>query len=449
MTSIDDITRQWDEFLTGFGEQDVELLLTAQRERGLLMHDRPVCLVARPHFVEADEYARHKQVVMVLSDAIRKARDYLVADREREAEHLGQYYDWIGELVSLEPAEIDHGAIARLDAFRTGEGLRFIEFNGDCPGGTDHNDGLARLFQETETFRAMAKKFSFEPLMLQPATSKALLDAWKEWGGTHAPTMAVVGWFEREGITPDSVLQGTKPLLNSGVGSIIAVEPSDLEFDGNHLSANGTKIDLVYRVMLTRDVLASRDDVRPLLDALAKQAVCMVNPFRSELMGHKALFALLTDPDAELGLDSTEQDVIRQHVPWGRLFREGMTTDAAGNRIDLVDYVVTNREDTVLKPTHEAKGDGVELGWQHDTESWGKVVKAGLESDFIVQKRIPTHQAQYPAAEPGTPLTAVYEDTDPFVARGELAGFLTRLSRSEIVNVSKSGSVVPTYVVRS
>ena len=205
---------------------------------------------------------------------------------------------------------------------------------------------------------------------------------------------------------------------------------------------------MVYRLMLTRDVLSSLDEVRPLLAALQQQAVCMINPFRSELMGHKALFALLTDPDVDLGLGSTERDIIREHVPWGRLLREVPTTDPNGETIDLVAYVTANQKDLVLKPTHEAKGDGVELGWQHSASSWEAAVRGAIESDYIVQKRVPTERVSYPGVEPGVPSKAVYEDTDPFVCRADLTGFLTRLSEAEIVNVSKGGSVVPTFVVQ-
>lgn len=86
---------RWDSTLARFGEGDVERLYSGQRARGLVMHDRPVCTVARPHFVDKKELSRHQHVVKVLSNALRKARDHLIADRQREAEHLGRYYDWI------------------------------------------------------------------------------------------------------------------------------------------------------------------------------------------------------------------------------------------------------------------------------------------------------------------------------------------------------------------
>jgi stress-induced morphogen len=79
-----------DSALARFAVRDVERLHSEQRNRDLLMHDRPVCSVARPHFVDKSELLRHRHVVNVLSNALRKARDHLIADRWREAEHLGR-----------------------------------------------------------------------------------------------------------------------------------------------------------------------------------------------------------------------------------------------------------------------------------------------------------------------------------------------------------------------
>ena len=448
MDQVRRVTDRWDDHLAKFGALDIDRLDGAQRERGLLVHGRPLCAVARPHFVIGGELSLHRHIVNVLSRSLVKARNHVMANREREAEHLGRFYDWIGDLMHLEPTNVDHGAITRLDAFRTASGLSFIELNADCPGGAGHNDGLVAVFQTLETFHAIRSEFALQPLLLQPAVGRALIEAWRDWGGTHQPTVALVGWFERFGTTADAVARDAESLLSSGIASVVAAEPGTLEFDGRRLVANGVEIDLVYRFLLTRDVLAARDEVKPLLSALRRNAVCMVNSFHAELMGHKALFALLTDPGIDLGLDEAEREVVRAHVPWGRLLRESSTLDPHGRSVDLVEYVVANRENLVLKPTHEAKGDGVELGWQHDTSSWEAAVRSAIASDYIVQQRVPTERVDYPLAEPGLPRRVMYEDADPLVTRGYLAGFLTRLSELEIVNVAKHGSVVPSFVVK-
>ena len=122
--------------------------------------------------------------------------------------------------------------------------------------------------------------------------------------------MAVIGWFEHLGTTTEAVAREAEYLRDSGIADIIAKEPGALEFDGRRLVADGMAIDLVYRHGLTRDVLAARNEVKPLLTAHRQNAVYMVNPFHAELMGHKALLALLTDPDIDLGLADVEREVI-------------------------------------------------------------------------------------------------------------------------------------------
>ncbi|MEM1360312.1 MAG: hypothetical protein AAGF94_01175 [Pseudomonadota bacterium] len=448
MTADQLVTALWDAQLAKTGASDIDRLHDLQHERGLLLKGRPLCSVARPHFVSESELKRQAHVVHVLSSALTKARDHVVADREREAEHLGRYYDWIGDLIALEPASTDHGAITRLDGFRAGNGLNFIEMNADAPGGAGHSDELAKVFQTLDTFHAINASHALEPLLLQPAVGRAIMEAWRDWGGTHAPTVGLIGWFERIGLSNEAVEHDAHPLLEAGAAKLVTTVPEALEFDGTRLRADGVEIDLVYRLMLTRNVLARRASVEPLLAALRENAICMINPFRAELMGHKALFALLTDPDIELGLTAAERAVVEDHVPWGRLLREGTTTAPNGQRVDLIEYLLKNRESLVLKPTHEAKGDGVELGWHHDAASWEATIKTGLATDYIVQHRVPMATVRYPSSEPGLTNRDMYEDSDPLVARGKLAGFLTRVSETEIVNVSKQGSVVPSFMVK-
>lgn len=442
------VTELWDAQLAKTGATDSDRLRDAQQNRGLSIKGRPLCSVLRPHFVSENELKRQSNVVQVLSTALTKARDHVIADREREAEHLGRYYDWIGDLLRLEPSTTDHGAITRLDGFQSLGGLNFIEMNADAPGGAGHNDGLAEVFQTLDTFRTINDSHELQPLLLQPAVGQALMEAWHDWGGTHPPVVGQIGWWKRLGTTAEAVASDGQPLLGAGIAKLVVTEPDALEFDGKKLRADGVEIDIIYRQILSRTVLAERAAHEPLLAALRANAVCMINPFRAELMGHKALFALLTDPDVDLGLNAAERAVIQDHVPWGRLLREGTTSAPDGTRVDLIEYMLENRDSLVLKPTHEAKGDGVELGWHHDASSWEIVIKTGLEEDYIVQHRVSMATVAYPCNEPGLPHRKMYEDSDPLVARGKLAGFLTRISESEIVNVSKQGSVVPSFLVK-
>ena len=166
----------------------------------------------------------------MIANALVKARDHVVADREREAAHLGQYYDWIGDLMHLENRGVDHGSIVRFDAFVTASELHFVELNADCPGGSDTNDRLAEIFQMLETYKEIDREFQLQPLQLRPRVGKAPVDAWREWGGKEAPRVALVTWFTRYGSSPESFELEAQVLQREGVQSIVAVEPNALDY---------------------------------------------------------------------------------------------------------------------------------------------------------------------------------------------------------------------------
>lgn len=156
---------------------------------------------------------------------------------------------------------------------------------------------------------------------------------------------------------------------------------------------------------------------------------------------------MLTDPERDFGFSAAERETIRGHVPWARLVVDGPSTDAAGNPVDLVEHLREQRRHLVLKPAHGFSGLGVTLGWREDDSAWERAVQAALDGDFIVQRRVELQREDYPSMEPGALARRLYEDTDPFMFRGEFGGLLTRLGTSEITNVHADGSVCASVAV--
>ena len=223
----------------------------------------------------------------------------------------------------------------------------------------------------------------------------------------------------------------------------VAAFPEDLEWRGGKLRAKGRTVDVLYRMMHTDDCLARAGEIAPLLQAVRERAVCMVNPFRSELLSHKFLFALLTDDGHDFGFTEEEAAAIRAHIPWGRILREDRTTDPSGQAVDLVDYVAGHRENLVLKPAHAAGGTGVHLGWACDQAQWADAVREALAGGYVVQEKVEVSREEYPCFEEGFPLKMFYEDTDPFHFPGGYSGVMTRISVAEITNMAQGGASSP------
>jgi uncharacterized circularly permuted ATP-grasp superfamily protein len=142
---------------------------------------------------------------------------------------------------------------------------------------------------------------------------------------------------------------------------------------------------------------------------------------------------------------------VRAHVPWTRLLREEKT-DRYGEAIDLVPWIRANRSALVIKPNDEYGGSGVTLGREADDASWDAAIQHALADPqaWIVQERIAVRRQGFlpMGARSGDQTQDMLVDLAPYLFRGRMAGFLTRLSSTGLANVTSGGGQVPAFVVR-
>jgi uncharacterized circularly permuted ATP-grasp superfamily protein len=157
----------------------------------------------------------------------------------------------------------------------------------------------------------------------------------------------------------------------------------------------------------------------------------------------------LSDERNQSLFTTDERAGIGAYVPWTRVM-ENRRTEHAGAPVDLVPFVVAQRERLVLKPNDDYGGAGIVLGWTVDAATWGQAVANALASPYIVQDRVEIPAEPYPSVVDGRVVFAErMMDTAPFVCHGDYAeGCLTRLSTAALLNVTAGGgSTVPTFVV--
>jgi uncharacterized circularly permuted ATP-grasp superfamily protein len=222
-----------------------------------------------------------------------------------------------------------------------------------------------------------------------------------------------------------------------------------LKFDNNRLRVGDFQIDIVYRRLLVNEYLPIIKEYPELLNAYRVGAICMVNSFRSKLIHKKALFAVLTDQRRAGLFSGEEQEAIRKHVPWTRLVR-AERSDYCGKEIDLIEHIKANPDKLVLKPNDDYGGHGITIGWNSDETAWHEALRAALANgDYLVQERVPTARETFPALQDDGTIEFAEQlvDLDPLLFNGKVGSAFTRLSFSELANVSSGGGMVPTFII--
>jgi hypothetical protein len=352
---------------------------------------------------------------------------------------------------------------SRLDAFLLPDSLKFAEYNGEAPAGAGYSETLAEIFRELPVMADFSRQYEVHSYPLSAKLLDALIASYFDWGGTSKqPQMAIVDWREVPTWSEFEILQARFERMGLPV---VLADPRDLVFNGKTLSAHGKKIDLLYRRILINDIVARREECAALVKAYEANAVCVANTFRCKIPHVKAFFAVLTDEQNAKLFSHGERDLIRQHIPWTRVV-DDVRTSHYGEPIELLSFIRGRRENLVLKPSDEYGGTGVTLGWETSETAWDVTIEKAVAAAaaggdagcWIVQERIPIRREVFPwitqhgTAEGNTPPDTVefkdmLVDFAPYLFRGKLAGFLTRLSATGLANVTSGGGQVPAFRV--
>jgi hypothetical protein len=417
-----------------------------QRGRGLFFGERPLCTVLRPRFLTSDQFRFLQQCVRLLLPAFDKAYRAAIADATLRAQ-LG-LLPQEEELMGYEPRFACPFPTSRLDAFFVSEQeLYFTEYNTETPAGAAYNDVLTEVFFGLPVMGAFLRRYRVVPLPARPGVLHALLDAYQQWlGRREPPRIAIVDW--REVPTFSEFVLFAEYFKSQGLPCVIA-DPREVEYRNGRLFAGDFHISLIYKRVLIDELLERGGLDHPLVRAVRDGAVCMVNPCRCKILYKKASLAVLSDERSAPLFTAAQRQAIAAHIPWTRRIEE-RHTEYAGQTIDLIPFVLRNRERFLLKPNDAYGGKGIVLGWQVDADVWEKAVTAALAEPFIVQQRINLPRETFPHWSEGRvcfidPML----DTNPFICNGEyMDACLTRISTEDLLNVTAGGgSTVPTFLI--
>ena len=408
-----------------------QALADGQREKQLMFGERPLCVALRPQLLTR---RRFEQAVLaaegvasalsalekaVLDDAVLRAELALESEEER--------------LAMADPGFRFSSPSVRLDSFFADQ-VRFVEYNAESPAGMAYSDNLTEVFKRLPVMQAFRKRFRGKFMPTRRRQLSVMLRAFKQWGKSTTPVIAIVDW---EGLPTAPEFEMFKAFFEeAGIRTLIC-DPRTLEFTRGKLHSQGTAVNLVYRRVLTSELLARGDDTRALRDAYMAGAVCVVNSFRAKLLHKKMSLALLSDERYERLYTPAQRAAVRRHIPWTRQVRPELAEDIARRRQTLV-----------LKPNDEYGGKGVVLGWTVDQAEWEAAIDVATRQSYVVQEAVEIPRVPFPIALDGIRYLDLAVDLDPYLFNGRAGGFMTRVSAAALLNVTAgAGSVVPTFVV--
>jgi hypothetical protein len=421
-----------------------EHLQRGQHAANLYFGDHPLSISLRPRLISAADWEYAIRAAEAIGEALGVLESALLNDSglRRELD-----LDPVEERLALaHPGCRLSSPSARLDSFFADD-VRYVEYNAESPAGMAFGDTLSEVMEGLPVMERFRQRWRLRSLPTRQAQLDCMLAAFAEWGGADLPSVAIVDWKGLPTVAEFEMFRDY--FLANGLPCIIA-DPDSLSYDGKRLrSEDGTEITIVYRRVLTSELLAHGGGTDALCQAYLDGNVVVVNTFRAKLLHKKMSLALLSDDRYASLFTPPQRLAIDRHIPWTRRLEDGGSTRQGADIVDLPAYVVEHREKLVLKPNDEYGGKGVVLGWTVDDHEWEQVVRMALHETYVVQEAVPVPREQWPLAVGGSvEMVDMAVDMDPYLFGGRVGGALIRLASSALLNVTAgTGSVVPTFVV--
>ncbi|HEX5964866.1 MAG TPA: hypothetical protein VFY51_03010 [Pyrinomonadaceae bacterium] len=413
----------------------------------LIFGGRRLSPYLRPHFVSETDFARICGICETVWSAIQKVKDAAVAD-SNVIDDLG-LTDIERELVAIDPGYTAVSPTSRLDSFLTSQAYSFVELNGESPAGIAYADAAYDIFSSLPVMKQFAADYNLRALYGRRFMLDVLIESYEEYLGRKPVRPPRIAIIDLAGVPTVKEFELFREFFERAGYPAIICTPQELEFKNNRLSFAGQEIDIVYKRLLVNEYLPIMNDYPALLDAYRAGAICMVNSFRSKLIHKKALFAVLTDRKHAHLFSPAELDAIHAHVPWTRIVRDEQS-DYRNGTVALLDFIRNNSERLVLKPNDDYGGHGITIGWNSTPSDWESAIQAALaDGDYLVQERVPTARETFPALTNDGRIEFAEQlvDLDPLLFNGKVGSAFTRLSATELANVSSGGGMVPTYII--
>ncbi len=373
-----------------------DVLRNGVREQSGPESERIAVPVLRPHFISKRQLATLARATVQLAAVF----DQVEALALRSSSLLNRMQLLpVEKMLASMPAGCSRFRVSsRMDAALQNGSLHLHGLEACNPAGLAYSDLLSDLFLDLPIMRQFKRgHYKVSKLGGAKHLARAVLEAWKDFGGHRKPNIAIVEFGQQmESSSAEGHL--LQRLFAAAGLPVRLVGPDELEYSKQRLRAGDFEIDVVFRRLSVRELLVHFDLSHPLLLAYREGAVCVVNNFRSELAQRRAFFDLLTDEAVTSKLPFSDRRFIRAFVPWTRVVTANKTRHR-DRVVDLPEFILRGRERLVLLPNEDCGDQRAYVGREMDDTAWDRALRIALRTPYVVQEYFPGSRDVFPVLE--------------------------------------------------
>lgn len=290
----------------------------------------------------------------------------------------------LDDLIQIPHAYDTKVPMGRFDIFYYGEGhYMFCELNADGASAMNEQKELADVWLKTELKKTFEKQENLTMEAQELFHSwvdevKTLYDSYSNTTGLkpldgEKPVVAIVDFIDKSSPIEFEVFK--KAFEANGYPCVIA-DPRELKCIDGRLFFEDQMIDIIYRRLVTKDLIDRYDEVPQLVEGLIAGKTCVIGSIKTQIIHSKRFFEVLHHPVFQKFITESQRNFIELHIPYTA-------------KLDLKDIYIQRKDDYIIKPMDYYASKGVCAGQDYTKDQWAALLREKSCEDYIVQRYCP------------------------------------------------------------
>lgn len=366
--------------------------------------------------------------------------------RDPEVRELYDFDPRLDALIRLPkqfPVDIPMG---RFDVFYNGpDAYAFCELNTDGSSAMNEADVIDGIIGQTLPVDQVSEDASLEYFELfhsWVAAVKHIYSDYLSWGGRPtqdgAPLVAIVDFVDR-GTTVE--FERFKETFEADGLPCEIVDPREIQCRDGCMYAGDRVIDIVYRRLVTRDLMERYAEIPDFIEGLKAGKTCVIGGIRTQIVHTKRFFEMLHHPVVRRHFTEAECAYIDAHVPFTQL----LTEDA-----EVFKRALSDKDAYIIKPVDFYASKGVCAGSDYTAAEWQTLLEERLGGDFVVQRYCEEALINnLMEREDGEIVVQPYKTiTGMYAYNGRFAGLYVRAGRHAVISGLHQGLTVSAGILK-
>lgn len=340
----------------------------------------------------------------------------------------------IEELVLHDPGYDVPVPICRYDVFYDGVNYMLCELNTDGSSAMNEDNTLGQLLLQTKAMQKFMEKHNVENVDMFTPWVWETADMYKKYVSDKKPNVAIVDNLEVG--TPNEFDEFKRVYEENGFNCEI-IDIRDLEYKDGKLCHGDYVIDLVYRRIVTLELLKIKDQIKPFLDAYMDNAFFMVGSFRSQLMHSKLIFEIFRDEQTQALLNNEEKKFIDEHVPFTKKIEERDAYE-----------IIMNKDKYIFKPIDGYASLGIYVGSEMTEEDLQEKLPEFIRIGYVFQEYYDMNKCEFLEFEEKSPvLNKFTQVVGLFIYNKHFVAPYTRIGKDNVVSGARKYYTAPNLFI--